>query len=68
MVLVCWRRICRGHGRSSGAPLASIAEMADWTAALIEASGSAKARLVGHSMGSLIALEDRGTAPHKVSA
>src|SRR5512141_883450 len=48
-----------GHGRSSGAPLATIADMADWTAALIEAAGIARARLVGHSMGSLIAL---GTA------
>jgi pimeloyl-ACP methyl ester carboxylesterase len=57
-----------GHGRSSGAPLASIAEMADWTAALIEASGSAKARLVGHSMGSLIALETAARHPAKVSS
>jgi pimeloyl-ACP methyl ester carboxylesterase len=57
-----------GHGRSSGAPLASIAEMADWTAALIEASGSAKARLVGHSMGSLIALETAARHPEKVSS
>jgi pimeloyl-ACP methyl ester carboxylesterase len=56
-----------GHGRSSGAPLASIAEMADWTAALIEASGAAKARLVGHSMGSLIALETAARHPAKVS-
>src|SRR5450755_4937685 len=46
-----------GHGRSSGAPLTSIAEMADWTAALLDAAGAAKARLIGHSMGSLIALE-----------
>src|SRR3954462_8286036 len=46
-----------GHGRSTGAPLASIAAMADWTAALLDAAGAGKARLVGHSMGSLIALE-----------
>src|SRR5271155_6025006 len=46
-----------GHGRSSGAPLPTIADMADWTAALIEAAGVTKARLVGHSMGSLIAIE-----------
>lgn len=56
-----------GHGRSSGAPLASIAEMADWTAALIEAAGATKARLVGHSMGSLIALETAARHPEKVS-
>jgi pimeloyl-ACP methyl ester carboxylesterase len=55
------------HGRSSGAPLASIAEMADWTAALIEAAGATKARLVGHSMGALIALETAARHPAKVS-
>lgn len=57
-----------GHGRSSGPPLPTIAEMADWTAALIEAAGAAKARLVGHSMGSLIALETAARHPAKVSA
>ena len=48
-----------GHGRSSGAPLPTIADMADWTAALLDAAGAAKAKLVGHSMGSLVALETR---------
>jgi pimeloyl-ACP methyl ester carboxylesterase len=57
-----------GHGRSSGAPLAAISDMADWTAALIEAAGAARARLVGHSMGSLIALETAARHPAKVSA
>jgi pimeloyl-ACP methyl ester carboxylesterase len=57
-----------GHGRSSGAPLATIAEMADWTAALLDAAGAAKARLVGHSMGSLIALETAARHPARVSA
>src|SRR3954466_9097525 len=57
-----------GHGRSSGPPLSTIAEMADWTAALLEAAGAAKARLVGHSMGSLIALETAARHPAKVSA
>src|SRR5208282_4878730 len=41
-----------GHGRSGGAPLSSIAALADWTAALIDAAGVRAARLVGHSMGS----------------
>jgi pimeloyl-ACP methyl ester carboxylesterase len=57
-----------GHGRSSGTPLATIADMADWTAALLEAAGAAKAKLVGHSMGSLIALETAARHPLKVSA
>jgi pimeloyl-ACP methyl ester carboxylesterase len=57
-----------GHGRTSGAPLTTIADMAEWTAALIDAAGAAKARLVGHSMGSLIALETAARHPAKVSA
>src|ERR1700709_2616616 len=57
-----------GHGRSSGAPLSTIADMADWTASLLDAAGAAKARLVGHSMGSLIALETAARHPAKVSA
>src|SRR6201747_2787519 len=57
-----------GHRRSSGAPLATIADMADWTAALLDAAGAAKARLVGHSMGSLIAIETAARHPTRVSA
>src|ERR1700729_2401730 len=57
-----------GHGRSPGAPLPTIADMADWTVALLDAAGVAKAQLVGHSMGSLIALETAARHPAKVSA
>ena len=57
-----------GHGRSAGAPLPTIAGMADWTAALLDAAGVATARLVGHSMGSLIALETAARHPAKISA
>jgi pimeloyl-ACP methyl ester carboxylesterase len=56
-----------GHGRSSGAPLPTIAEMADWTAALLDVAGAPKARLIGHSMGSLVALETSARHPEKVS-
>jgi pimeloyl-ACP methyl ester carboxylesterase len=56
-----------GHGRSTGAPLATIADMADWTAALLDAVGAPAARLVGHSMGSLIALETAARHPARVS-
>ena len=56
-----------GHGRSTGEALATIAEMADWTAALLEAAGASKAQLIGHSMGSLIALETSARHPAKVA-
>src|SRR5580692_11998244 len=57
-----------GHGRSAGAPLSTIAEMSDWTAALLDAAGVAKSRLIGHSMGSLIALETAARHPARVSS
>src|SRR5271156_3241643 len=57
-----------GHGRSSGPALSSIAALADWTAALIDSAGVRAARLVGHSMGSLVALETAARHPEKVSA
>jgi pimeloyl-ACP methyl ester carboxylesterase len=57
-----------GHGRSDGEALSTIADMADWTAALLDAAGVSKAKLVGHSMGSLIALETAARHPTKVSA
>jgi pimeloyl-ACP methyl ester carboxylesterase len=57
-----------GHGRSGGEVLDSIAAMADWTAALIDASGAGKAGIVGHSMGSLIALEAAARHPDKITA
>ncbi len=57
-----------GHGRSGGEPLGSINAMADWTTALIEAAGTGKATIIGHSMGSLIALEIAARHPERVTA
>src|SRR5712692_3909894 len=45
-----------GHGRSSGAPLQAIADMADWTAALLDAAGVAKAWLVDHSAVDMVSI------------
>lgn len=57
-----------GHGWSDGPPLGSIAALADWTAALIEAAGLKQAALVGHSMGALVALETAARFPDQVRA
>jgi pimeloyl-ACP methyl ester carboxylesterase len=56
-----------GHGRSGGAPLASIEALADWLLALLDAAGVERAALVGHSMGSLIALEAGARAPARAA-
>lgn len=57
-----------GHGRSAGAPLASIEALADWLLALLAAVGVQRAAFVGHSMGSLIALEAAVRAAERASA
>ena len=46
-----------GHGRSQGPPLPSIGAMADWVAGVLDAAKVGKAALVGHSMGTLVAVE-----------
>lgn len=56
-----------GHGRSKGELIGSIAEMADWAIRLMDAAGISQARLVGHSMGSLIALDAAARYPDRVS-
>jgi len=56
-----------GHGRSEGPPLASVEALADWVLALLDAAGVPGATLVGHSMGSLIALEAAARAPERVA-
>lgn len=56
-----------GHGRSAGPALASIEAMRTWVLALMEALGLQQARLIGHSMGALVALDLAGHAPERVS-
>ena len=54
-----------GHGRSEGPPLASVPAMADWVAALLDGAGIGAAFLVGHSMGSLVALDAAARHPER---
>jgi len=56
-----------GHGRSDGPPLPSVEALADWTLALMSAAGVQQATLVGHSMGTLIALEAAARAAERVT-
>ncbi len=57
-----------GHGRSAGKALAAIDEMADWLARLLDAAAIDTAAIVGHSMGSLIALAAAVRHGKRVSA
>ncbi len=56
-----------GHKRSDGPALRSVQEMADWVLALMSAAGVERAALVGHSLGSLIALEAAARAPERAT-
>ncbi len=55
-----------GHSRSAGPLLPDVRAHADWLLAFLDAAGVQRAALVGHSMGSLIALEAAGTAPDRI--
>jgi pimeloyl-ACP methyl ester carboxylesterase len=57
-----------GHGRSGGEPLGSIDAIADWTAALVGTVQGRTARIIGHSMGSLVALASAARYPESVTA
>lgn len=55
-----------GHGRSAGPPLETVAAMADWVVEVLDQLNIEKAVLVGHSMGSLIALDAAARHPQRV--
>ena len=56
-----------GHGRSDGAPKPTIEAMSEWLVALLDAAGVSPATLIGHSGGSLVALETAWRHPSRVS-
>lgn len=56
-----------GHGRSRGEAPSSVEEAAGFIAALLDAAGVQRAALVGHSWGSLIALEAASRLKERVT-
>jgi pimeloyl-ACP methyl ester carboxylesterase len=56
-----------GHARSTGAPLGNVEAVAQWVLGLLDAAGVQRAAIVGHSMGSLVALEAAAQAPQRIT-
>jgi pimeloyl-ACP methyl ester carboxylesterase len=54
-----------GHGKSEGDPLPSIEASADWISALLGELNFQQASIVGHSMGSLVALAMAANHPQQ---
>ncbi len=57
-----------GHGGSDGPPLETIPEMAEWVVEFIEALDLGPAHIVGHSMGTYIAMEAAAHHPDAVQS
>lgn len=57
-----------GHGRSGGAPLGSIEALSDWLVGLLDALAITRAAIVGHSLGSIVALDTAARYPRRVRA
>ena len=55
-----------GHGRSACSALHSITDLSAWLVDFLGAAQVSKATLVGHSMGSLVALETAAQHPDRV--
>ena len=55
-----------GHGRSEGPPLDSIEAMTEWLVRVLDEASIRRAAVVGHSMGSLVALDTAARYPDRV--
>jgi pimeloyl-ACP methyl ester carboxylesterase len=55
-----------GHGRSEGPPLPSVERMTEWVLAAVDACPVKNFSVVGHSMGTFIALECAAQRPEQV--
>jgi len=56
-----------GHGRSAGEPPATVEQAANFVTALLNQAGLQRAALVGHSWGSLIALQAAAQLKERIS-
>lgn len=56
-----------GHGRSAGAPLASVEAIGKWLPRVLDAAGIPEAAVIGHSLGALAALACAAEFPQRVT-
>ncbi len=56
-----------GHSDSAGPPCTSVEALAAWLLELLDVLGLPRCALVGHSMGSLVALHAAALAPQRIS-
>jgi len=54
-----------GHCRSEGPAKTTIEALADWLVEVLDAAGAEQAIVIGHSMGSLVALDFAGRYPQR---
>jgi pimeloyl-ACP methyl ester carboxylesterase len=57
----------RGHGKSEGTACSTIEQLVGWLVRFLDAAGIERAALVGHSMGSLVALHAAAAHPSRVT-
>jgi pimeloyl-ACP methyl ester carboxylesterase len=55
-----------GHGGSAGPALTTVAAMTDWVVKVLDAAKVQRATLVGHSLGTLVALDCAARHPERV--
>jgi pimeloyl-ACP methyl ester carboxylesterase len=55
-----------GHGRSEGPPIPTVSGMAQWVFTVLDVLEVQKASVIGHSLGSLVALECANREPSRV--
>jgi pimeloyl-ACP methyl ester carboxylesterase len=56
-----------GHGKSAGTAIATIGALADWLTHFLDATNAIDVALIGHSMGSLVALETAARYPARIN-
>ena len=57
-----------GHGRSDAPPIDTVPQLAGWLSRLMDGAGLAQTKLVGHSVGALVALEAAAQSPDRISS